>query len=138
MIFKKKPQSASQTLAEISSRLRGFILDSQIQNAHELAVLLGCTPLSEDVKEREEEESDKRIERISHLIPLLYAQAHALSEGAVEFQKSSLPEGSKEFPDEIWIESRKMMEQVSLAALLGCVAQLVDMGLVVLPRKRKK
>lgn len=139
MMFKKrKPLKTEQTLTEIASRLRGFILDSQIQNGHELAVILGCSPLSDEVQEKEEEESDKRLEKIAHLIPLLYAQAHALSEGAVEYQKNNIPDGLKTFPNEIWLESRKMMEQVSLASLLGCISQLVDMGLVTIPKKKKR
>jgi hypothetical protein len=138
MFKKKKSKSTSETLTEISARLRGFILDSQIQNAHELAVILGCSAISEDVQEREEEESEIRLERISHLVPLLYAQAHALSEGAVEYQKTNLPDGLKDIPNDIWMESRKMMEHVSLAALLGSVSQLVDMGLLELPKKKRK
>jgi hypothetical protein len=138
MFKKKNKQSVTNSLIEITARLRGFILDSQIQNAHELAVILGCSPISDDVQEREEEESDFRVEQISHLIPLLYAQAHALSEGAIEYQKSNLPDGVKDIPNEIWVESRKMMEQVSLSALIGSVSQLVDMGLLQLPKRKKK
>jgi hypothetical protein len=138
-MFKKKFQaSAAETMAEVTQRMRGFILDSQIQHAHELAVILGCSVLSDELQEREEEESEIRLERISHLIPLLYAQAHVLSEGAVEYQKTNVPSGLKDIPNEVWVESRKMMEQVSLSALMGSVSQLVDMGLLQLPKRKKK
>jgi hypothetical protein len=125
------------SLADLSNRIRGFVLDSQIQNAHELSELLGCAIISDEVQEREEEESDKRVKKISYLVPLLFAQVHLLSEGAVEFQKENLPEELEEIPDEIWRESRKMMEQVSLSALMGSLSQLVDMGLLEIPRKYK-
>ena len=136
MWIKRKPKK-DITLADVTNRIRGLILDSQIQNAHELSLILGCAALSEEVQEREEEESDKRIAKISYLIPLLFAQAHLLAEGATEFQKENLPEGIENVPDEIWIESRKMMEQVSLSALMGSVSQLIDMGLLEIPRKYK-
>jgi hypothetical protein len=135
-MFKKK--SKTPTTMEVTRRIRGFILDSQIQNAHELSVILGCSAISDDVQEREEEESDKRIEKISHLVPFLYAQTHLLAEGAVEYQKSNVTGDLKKIPDEIWWESRKMMEQVSLSAVMGSISQLVDMGLLEIPRKHKK
>lgn len=135
MFWKKKPTNAS--LTDVMSRVRGFILDSQIQNGHELSTILGCTVISDDVQEREEEESDKRIDKISYLIPLLYAHTHLLAEGAVEYQKSTVTGALAELPDEIWWESRKMMEQVSLSAIMGSISQLVDMGLLEIPRKHK-
>ena len=135
MFLKKKKKNV--TLGDITNRIRGFILDSQIQNAHELSVILGCSIISDEVQEREEEESDKRIEKISYLVPLLYAHVHLLAEGAVEYQKSTLPEELKDLPAEIWTESRKMMEQVALSAIVGSVSQIIDMGLLDIPRKHK-
>jgi hypothetical protein len=136
MWLKKKKQTAI-TLADLTNRIRGLILDSQINNAHELSVILGCAAISDEVMEREEEESDKRIAKISYLVPLLFAQVHLLAEGAIEFQKENLPDELGEIPSEIWWESRKMMEQVSLSALMGSVSQLIDMGLLEIPRKYK-
>jgi hypothetical protein len=126
------------TLADVTNRLRGFILDSQIQNAHQLSVILGCSPLSDELQEKEEEESDNRVDKIGSLIPLLYAHAHVLAEGAVEFQRANVKsEALKNLPDEMWWESRKLMEQMALSVLLGSVSQLVDMGLLTVSKKRK-
>lgn len=136
-MFKKKPTPAP-TLADLTSRLRGFIMDSQIQNGHELSVILGCSIISEELQIHEEQESDKRLEKISHLVPLLYAYSHTLAEGAVEYQRSNLPEEIKDLPDEVWWESRKMMEQVSLSVLMGAVSQMIDMDLLKLPKGHKK
>jgi len=140
MFFKKKRITPDISLAEINARLRAFIIDSQIQNGHELAVILGCSAQSEELQMHEEQESDKRLDRIEHLVPLLYAFAHTLSEGATEFQRSNISEELKNLPDEIWWESRKVMEQLSLSVLMGAISQLVDMGLVDLPKRfgRKK
>jgi hypothetical protein len=140
MFFKRKSKLPEISLTEINSRLRSFIIDSQIQDGHELSVILGCSALSEELQIHEEQESDKRLDRIEHLVPLLYAFAHMLSEGATEFQRSNISEELKNLPDEIWWESRKVMEQLSLSVLMGALSQLVDMGLVQLPKKygRKK
>lgn len=136
-MFGKKKAKKLASIAEVSARLRGFVLDSQIQDGHELSVILGCSAMSDELQQREEEESDKRVAKIEHLVPLLYAYAHSLAEGAIELQKQSVPEELKGLPEEIWWESRKMMEQVSLSALLGSISQLVDMGLVAIPKRKR-
>jgi hypothetical protein len=138
MFGNKNKKAVELGLTEITNRVRGFVLDSQIDNAHELSVILGCSAISEEVQEREEQESDKRVEKINYLIPMIYAHAHALAEASVEFQKSNVGKELKDIPDEIWWESRKMMEQISMAALVGSISQLVDMGLIDIPKKRKK
>jgi hypothetical protein len=137
-MMRRNKKKDELTLADVTNRLRGFILDSQIQNAHELSVILGCSPLSDELQEKEEEESDNRVDKIGSLIPLLYAHAHVLAEGAVEFQRANVKsEALKNLPDEMWWESRKMMEQMALSVLLGSVSQLVDMGLLTVTKKRR-
>jgi hypothetical protein len=125
------------TLADVSSRLRGFILDSQINDAHELAVVLGCSPISDEVALREEDESERRVAEISLLTPLLYAFAHSLAEASVEHQKSSLSDSEK-VPDEIWLTSRRLIEQVAISVLIGSISQLVDMKLLEVPKKLRR
>lgn len=136
-MFKKKTVKGIP-LEEVTRRLRGFILDSQVQNAHEMSVILGCAAISEEVQEREEEESDKRTERISYLVPMLYAFSHALADGAMEYQRGNVPDTIKDLPKEIWYQSRSMMTDLSLSALMGSISQLVDMGLLEIPKKNKK
>lgn len=136
MLKRKKKNEIS--LEEVTRRLRGFILDSQVQNAHEMSVILGCSAISEEVQEREEEESDNRTSRISYLIPMLYAYAHALADGAMEYQRSNTPDNIKDLPKEIWYQSRTMMTDLSLSALMGSVSQLVDMGLLEIPKQHRK
>lgn len=131
--FKKKVYEIS--IAEINARLRGFLLDSQINDAYEISLILGCAPISIEVAEKEEEESEKRVEKMSHLVPLIYAHSQALAQGSIEFQRSNLPENFPTLPDEVWWDSRKLMEQVSTAAMLGSISQLVDMGLLEIPKR---
>lgn len=128
-MFKKKKKNKSPTVNEITQRLRGFLLDSQVDHPHELAVLLGTTPLSDELQEKEEQESDVRVERIAYLTPLLYAYSHTMAEGAIEYQRKN-EEIAKAIPDEIWMQSRRMMEHVALSAMMGSISQLVDMGLL--------
>ena len=133
----KKAKTPKLSLGDISPRLRGFVLDSQIQNAHEISVLLGCSVISDEVAVKEENESDKRVEKISYLIPLIYAYSRTLSEGTAEYQKLHLPEELADLPPEIWSESRKMMEQFAMSILIGAIAQMIDMNLLQIPKGHK-
>lgn len=140
---KKKKYGYDISASEITERLRGFILDSQIHNGHEISVILGCAVSSDEVMDKEEEESDKRVERISYLVPLIYAMSHALAEGAMEYQRavftdSAPKEAAHTVNSELWIESRKLMEQVAMSALLGAVSQLIDMGLLEIPKQLRR
>jgi hypothetical protein len=135
-VFKKK-KKPKINLADMSTRIRGFVLDSQINDAHELTVLLGCSVISDEVQEKEEKESDKRVEKISYLIPLLYSYSHLLAEGSVEFQRLNVVDELKGIPDEIWLESKNTMEQVSISALMGAISQLIDMGLLEIPKEHR-
>lgn len=134
MRFLKKKKRNLSTV-DMAARLRGFILDSQIQNPHELAEMLGLSVISDEVAEREEEESDLRVERISHLVPLAYTYAHSLAEGSIEYQKKTVTD-LQGIPEEVWMFSRRMVEQVAMSAMLGSISQLIDMGLLEVPKKR--
>jgi len=135
-MFKRKKRP-KLTLADMSSRIRGFILDSQINDAHELSVLLGCSVISDEVQHKEEKESDKRVDKIAYLIPLLYSHSHLIAEGSVEFQRLNIEEELKGIPEEIWLESKKTMEQIAISSLIGSISQLIDMGLLEIPKEHR-
>lgn len=135
MFKKKKKRRTKITMAEVTSRVRGLIVDSQIQDAHRLAELAGCSSISLELQEHEEIESDDRVDLIEPLIPILFAHAHILSEASIEYQKENL-EGANKLPVEIWQFSRKMTEQIAFSTLVGSLSQLVDMGLVTIPKRR--
>ena len=136
-IFKKKKKNLVPPMAEVNNRIRGFIMDSQIQNSHEIAYIMGLPNLSDELAEKEEQVSDDRLERIEYLIPILYAHAHTLAEASIEYQKANI-EDSNVLPKEVCIFGRKLLEQVALSALMGSTSQLIDMGLLTIPKRIKK
>ena len=136
MFNKKKPDLDIYSVAEVTARVRGFILDSQVQNAHELSTILGCSTISDEVAEREEEESDKRVQRVLHLMPLLYAHASVMARGTVEFQRMKSNDKIKELPEDVWHESTTMLTNMAVSVLVGSISQLTDMGFIEVPRKK--
>ena len=124
-------------MADMSARTRAFILDSQIQHGHEISVLLGCSYISDEGADHEEQESDKRVEKVNYLLPLLYAYAKTLADGTAEFQHTQLPEELAEIPDEVWLHSRKLLEEFAFSVLVGAVSQLIDMKLLLIPKDKR-
>lgn len=124
-------------LSEAAERVRGFILDSQMPNPHDLSHILGCTPLSDEVAQHEEKESDKRIRKVSHLMPLIHAQAKALAEATVGYQQINT-ESKENVPEALWNESKRMLSSVATSAILGSISQLADMDFITVNDPRKK
>lgn len=132
MIFRKKKKAPGVTVAEVSARIRGFMYDSQVSDAEHISMILGCSTLSEEVEDKEIEESDYRVAQVQHLIPVMYAYAHAMAEGVVEHQREHLEEDEDaegiEVPNAAWTSTRKVFTQIAMNSVLGAISQLVDMG----------
>jgi hypothetical protein len=135
MNFWRKTKDYNISVTEIQSRIRGFIYDSQIPEPEAIASFLGCSAISDEVNEKESEESDIRVERISKLIPILYAFSHAMSQGVVSYQVDDAP---GEMPSAAWKATQKVFTQIATNTLVGAIAQLVDLELLQLPRVKRK
>lgn len=137
---KKKNRSIQEHTTEQAAlaRVRGFILDSQARNGNEIALALGCPPISEEVLEKEEEESDLRLEEILYLSPLLHSYSAMLVEGALAYQKSVANQEMLSLGEDAWQETKKMMEHISRAVLVGAISQLVDMGHLRVSKRQSK
>jgi hypothetical protein len=141
MIFRRK-KVPEISIPAVTSRVREFLLDSQIDDAHHMSAILGCPLISDELADKEEEESDNRVAQVDHLIPILYAYAQAMAQGIVEHQKEHLEEDEEtsgvEIPDKAWAATRKVFAEISLNMSLGAISQLVDMGFLVVPNKKGK
>lgn len=145
MIFrkKKKPKYKSITsVTQIKSHLREFIMDSQIPNADDVSVKLGCPPISDEVYDKELEQSDLRAEKISFLIPLLYGYSALFAEAFVtnmsaENASEKVPPELKKLIDQITEQTKVVLEDAMAHLLIGSVSQLVDLGLINVARKEK-
>lgn len=120
------------------ARIRTFLLDSQVSNGERIALALGCPPISDEVLEREEYESDLRLDAVAHLAPILYSYASLLVEGYMKHQKETAPPEALALGDDVWDETKRMLEQTSRAVLIGAVSQLVSMGHLRTRKKQKK
>jgi len=135
MKWRIRPDSPNISLVDIESRIRGFIYDSQVNEADAISFYLGCSSISEEGMDHEEKESKKRVAKVSHLIPVIYALAHAMAEGTVAYQKDHADEEGQ-LPQEAWILTKKIFRQVSINTAVGVLYQLVDMEFVEVKKKK--
>ena len=136
--WRKPKYKQITTVTQIKAHLREFILDSQISNAEQITKELGCPPISDELLEREEEESDRRVERISFLLPLLYGYSTLFSEA---FVSTMAPEhgadtelGTKLAMEALTKAVQHAFEDAMSHLLIGSVSQMVDLGLLEVPK----
>ena len=138
----KKPKFSKITnVAQIKLHLREFLLDSQISNAIEVSEKMGCAPVSDEVLDHEMDMSEARIERIHHLLPLLYGYSAVMAEAFVDSLTENLPEDTtKELSQAVAKVAHgtvHVMEDVMTSTLVGAVSQLVDLELLKLHERKK-
>jgi hypothetical protein len=146
MFKKKKPKFTQVTsLSKVRAQVREFIMDSQVPEAMEISERLGCPPISDELVEREEQESEKRVGRIDFLIPLLYGYSALFSEAFITSLSDSLvdpktpmtPE-TKRLMHNLNHATKSMMEDVMAHLLVGSVSQLVDLEFLQVNKKGKR
>jgi len=139
---KAKPKYAQITsINQVKAHLREFILDSQIPDGDAISEDLGCAPLSDELWEKEIDESERRIAQISYLTPLLYGYSALFSEAFVS--TIPIPEiiqnnpQSEKLIKEITNNTKKLFEDAMAHLLVGSVSQMVDLGLLEMPKGKK-
>lgn len=144
MIFKKKKKleklSSINNMLDIKNKIREFFLDTQSPDADEMSLSIGCVPISDELMEREEEESDKRIERIAYLLPLIDSYSNLFAQAYIKVNLSNadnLPEEMREQFPELQHQSRLAIEEAFNQVLMGAFTQVVDLDLLEVPKGRK-
>ena len=141
---KRQPPEIDQDrlMAEIMYRMRGMFLDSQLQDAFALSVIAGASYVSDEVAEREQQDSDKRFSKIEYLMPLIVAQCYQVAKATTELHRTKMCSESNEAPDEYLEYYFSRSHQIAIASVTGAICQLVDIGLLslgpIVPRSVKK
>jgi len=129
MFWSKKTEKDTQPkMIDVESHIRELLFDSQIPEANDIALLLGSKPISADLLEREEEESDNRVAHVEHLLPLLHSYATLISGGVIQFQKKDPEVG--DIPEAFWKLTSKLLETVSFNVLVGTLSQLHNLEMI--------
>jgi hypothetical protein len=108
--------------------LRRRIIFDCVADPQKAFALAGMVGVSEDVSEKEEEESQRRLVGIQPLLPILTTIASWLAETAMEFQLSSVD--PEDIPQEFREHMAEMFFTVVQGALCSTLAVLADLDMI--------
>jgi hypothetical protein len=114
---------------DLGLSVRGLLLDAGIPNVNFFDEKLGIHAASDDVLEREYEDSELRINAISPILPLVYTYCSLLKDAATDSVMDDLavPEEQRE---QVALVINKFAMSVSLAATTGVLSQLNNLDLI--------
>jgi hypothetical protein len=142
-MFKKRRAKYKDitSVSQIKSHLREFILDTQLPEPEELAEHFGIPPISDELMEREEQESGKRLDHIGYLTPLVYGYASIYVEAFIaQAFSDKILNPENESPKASKLINQRMkstLEDAMTNLLMGAFAQVVDLGLLNKPKGNK-
>lgn len=129
--FKNKKHEIIQV--PYQSLVRQAIYDSIFEeNAEKIAEMLGLSPVSEDVSELEERDSQERLGRFSALMPFIDAHSDIAAKiAASAYVIQAEQEGKSEFINGTNIDDLSdLFKLVSMSSAVSCISTLMNLGLL--------
>jgi hypothetical protein len=139
VVFWNKKKERSRKRVEIKHLplpvlIRQVIYDTMLMPAEEIAYAMGLPPISDDVAEMEERESQKRLESFSTLIPFI--DSHAEIAAKITAAAYMIEDEEEDYGElgKLGIEDieqlTKLFRLVALASSVSCVSTLFNLGLI--------
>jgi hypothetical protein len=130
----KKPKRVK--VIDIGNSVRSLLIDSGIPNIDFFDGALGIHAASNDVIEKEIEESETRLSNIAPIMPIVYAYCALIKDAstAAIVEEMNAPEEQKEAISAV---INKFAMGISLGAATGILSQLVDHGFVTLNVRKR-
>lgn len=130
MSFFKRNKKQSRII-EIprGSITRKIIYDSGCEDPEGVAELMGLTRISEEVAEREIEDSDDRVDRILLILPII--QMHSEISAKVSFAAyiNAIPD-TKDVDSETFEALSELFSAVALASSVSCLTSMLDLEII--------
>lgn len=137
MFFKKKkhPYRSERVVTEVSlpTLARWYAYDAGLDEPNDIADALGMLPTSADGTKIEEQESDRRVDKVIPLMPLLHciADINAQAISSLQFNHFTKDQGmdSKDLEHEKE-HIEEMYRHVGLSALMAAVSAGIELGIL--------
>jgi hypothetical protein len=136
MFWKKKSKAKRVQIKQLPLPvlIRQVIYDTMLMPAEEIAYAMGLPPISDDVAEMEERESQKRLERFATLLPFIDSHADiaakiAASAYMIEDEEEDYNELGKLGIEDVE-QLTKLFRLVALSSSVSCVSTLFNLGLI--------
>lgn len=128
MLWKKRKPPVSVTRVSGPDMLHRFLLDSQIDDAQALSLLLGLPPLEDP--DEEVSLSNERVVRAAIVIPIVRTFSQAMAYSVVEMFRTHDADTDDALTDRQAAVLKAMIDTVATSTALGTVTQLEDLGLI--------
>lgn len=112
---------------------RWFIYDTGLSDPNEMASILGINPDSEEGQEKQEEDSDIRMEEISYLVPFMELMADIVANAITGIQVAEISEKEPENIEEIKRETTTMgtmYKVIAMTSLMSAFSAAMEIGLI--------
>lgn len=135
MFWKKKPKAKRIRMDHptLPVLIRQVIYDTMLMPAEKIAYAMGLPPISDDVAEMEERESQKRLERFATLLPFIDSHADITAKIAASAYMIEDEEDYDEL-EKLGVEDvqqlTKLFRLVALSSSVSCVSTLLNLGLI--------
>lgn len=136
MFWKKKSQAKRIEIKHLPLPvlIRQVIYDTMLMPAEKIANVMGLPPISDDVAEMEERESQKRLERFAKLIPFIDSHADIAARVAASAYMIEDDEENYGELEKLGIEDLEQLTRlfrlVALSSSISCVSTLFNLGLI--------
>ena len=136
MFWNKKPKAKRIEIKHLPLPvlIRQVIYDTMLMPAEKIAYAMGLPPISDDVAEMEEHESQKRLERFATLLPFIDSHADitakiAASAYMIEDEEEDHNELGKLGVEDVE-QLTRLFRLVALSSSVSCVSTLLNLGLI--------
>lgn len=136
-MFRKKKHKAKRLEIKhlpLPVLIRQVIYDTMLMPAEEIANIMGLPPISDDVAEMEERESQKRLEKFATLIPFIDSHADITAKIAASAYMIEDDEEDYGELEKLGIEDieqlTRLFRLVALSSSVSCVSTLFSLGLI--------
>jgi hypothetical protein len=136
MFWNKKPKAKRVQIKHLPLPvlIRQVIYDTMLMPAEEIAYAMGLPPISDDVAEMEERESQKRLERFATLLPFIDSHADITAKIAASAYMIEDEDDECEDLEKLGIEDveqlTRLFRLVALSSSVSCVSTLLNLGLI--------
>lgn len=130
-LFRRKKKRISVTQVPLPVLMRQVIYDTMLTPPEGIADVMGLPPISDEVSEMEEQDSQARLSRMGALLPLIDSHADLcakITTAAYMLDDSSGDTDALSEKDAAQLH--ELFRLVSLSAAVSCVSTLFSLGLI--------
>lgn len=126
-LFQREEHIFERSEVPFSTIMRWSLYDLSVESPNEIAVLLGLSPVSDEGHQKEEEDSESRLENLDEMLPFMdiISELNAKIVVATQIRDAEMEIS----PDEVEIMT-SLYKAVSFSALVSAFSSGIHLGMI--------